>query len=261
MKIMTWVVPALVLCSAAVSLAADTQWKSLMPEGTTAFVFGPTTLDGFTTVAPDATFNGDFGFASTDGLAAGGGNWPDPLTGGFVMQRQGKEYEFKARLPNGDYRVWICAGKVLNPANPRRFLLAAGNVTALDQTPDDTQFAGIDYLGRFLLTPSPIRPERIWQAYVNVMYPGTTHAVKVSGTQLGQQRADPVVAAVTAAGLELEATERHVQIVVHHHHAWRIDLPEARDAGHRLAADVHEFHRLAEKNAFRPELGLGDLGA
>jgi len=168
-------------------------WNCVVPPGGVGFKFGPTPLPGLINISSQSVFSAQTtaGFASTAGLVFQAGQWPDPLTGGFVLQRQGKEYEFKVNLPNGDYLVWLSAGKVIRPTwllnghlvqqdNPRHFLLAVGNTTVLDQTVDDVQLAGTNYMGRFLLAPSPVRPERMWETYVNVMYPGTVHSARVT---------------------------------------------------------------------------------
>src|SRR5262245_56536581 len=79
--------------------------------------------------------------------------------------------------------------------------------------------------------------------------------------QRRDDRPDAVVAAGAAAAAELQAVERHVQLVVHDDRVAETNLPEAGDARDRLPADVHELHRPAQQDALALDGRLGDLRA
>jgi len=187
----------------------EAYWRCAVPPGGMGFKFSPMPFPGMVTITSQSVFNAQtgVGFTSTDGLSSQASQWPDSLTGGFTMQSMGKECEFKVNLPNGEYLVWLSAGKLVRPVwlsngrtyrqqNPHHFLLAVGGTTVVDQTLDDLQMAGTNYMGRFLLAPSPVRPERIWETYINVMYPGTTHSVTVTNGALSFKFANYFLSAI-----------------------------------------------------------------
>ena len=100
-----------------------------LPAGAVAFKFGSAgvKLPGFTTVAPDSVFPGSAaaGFVDPKNLSAGGEGWPDGLSGTFVQPPENGRLEFRARVPDGDYLVWLCAGPVIRTQYAaRHFLLA-----------------------------------------------------------------------------------------------------------------------------------------
>jgi hypothetical protein len=196
MKIAALFIVVTFLSPAALS-AADDSWQQALPEGATAFVFGRA-LAPFTTVTDKSAYDDQagFGFASTEGLSAGGAQWPDSLSGSYIQRADGKEFEFKLKLPSGEYLVWLSAGKLIKPDGGRHYMLQVGDDKVLDETVDDVRLSGINYLGRFLLTPSPVRAERIWESYVNVMHPATTHAVKVTDGVLSVKAANYFLAAM-----------------------------------------------------------------
>src|SRR6185437_15567112 len=87
------------------------------------------------------------------------------------------------------------------------------------------------------------------------------HARERGVAQICQQRADAVVAAVAAAGAQLETAERQVELVVHDDDLGDRHFPETGHPSHRLSADVHVFHRFAKKDALARDRDLAQLGA
>ena len=49
------------------------------------------------------------GFVDPKGLETGGEGWPDGLSGTFVLPSEKGQLEFRANVPNGDYRVLLSA--------------------------------------------------------------------------------------------------------------------------------------------------------
>lgn len=195
---------AVVLAMPLTVLAGD--WKDVLPAGATGYVFGGGSVDGFQSIQAKTAFDDKgAGFAEIEGISAGGGKWPDGLTGAYVHRADGKEFQFKAKLPNGEYLVWLCAGKVIKPDGPRHFLLQAGETKLLDETPDDATMSGTKYLGRFFLTAVPSKPESLWSSYVDVMYPGTTTTVKVTDGVLSVKLSSHFLSALVAVPADKKA--------------------------------------------------------
>ncbi len=156
-----------------------------LPAGAIAYKFGGAGVKapGFTTVAPDEAFPGSAGagFVDPRKLSAGGEGWPDGLAGTFVVPPADGGLEFRARVPNGDYLVWLCAGPVIRKEYAaRRFLLRANDEVLSDDLPPPFQYYSRKYLYRFLNTRYSEKPHALWANYIDRMYPVQTPRVKVT---------------------------------------------------------------------------------
>ena len=165
------------------------EWNCDLPEGGVGFKFGPTNVAGLTNVTAKSVF-GDQGpgFVSTEGLLQGGGAWPDALSGSYMTGvqpgaygRKTKDLEFRARVPNGKYVVWLCGGKVIDGLlKERHYLLKINDVVLCDEKPGDEEFAGEKYLCRFMRTVYSERPHALWEDFIDKMYPCQTATVEVT---------------------------------------------------------------------------------
>lgn len=169
--------------------AAKPKMRVKLPEGAIAFDFGSAgaVVPGFKGVTHETRFpeGKGCGFASTEGLAEAGKGWPDLLTGTYVWSPKSGRFQFRARAPNGEYRVWLSAGKVIRPGMPnRRFLLRINGKTICDETPSLEEFCSEKYLYRFMWTQYSERPHALWRSYVNRMYPAFTGTVEVTGGEV-----------------------------------------------------------------------------
>jgi len=156
-----------------------------LPAGAVAYKFGGAGVKapGFTTIAPDAAFPGSAGagFVDPKKLSAGGEGWPDGLAGTFVLPPADGGLEFRARVPNGDYLVWLCAGPVIRKEYAaRHFLLRANDEVLFDDLPPPSQYYSRKYLYRFLNTRYSEKPHALWTNYIDRMYPVHTPRVKVT---------------------------------------------------------------------------------
>ena len=128
---------ALVMLSAvALTGAAHAEWKIQLPDGSSGYNFGNLIISGLNTVTHQTVYSDQngFGFVSGEGLVLGGGQWPDPLGGTFVYGNN-KEIEFRAKVPNGTYQVWLCAGKLLRAdLQNRHYLLKLNGTVLCDET-------------------------------------------------------------------------------------------------------------------------------
>ena len=168
-----------VLAGASHGMAAE--WNLKLPEGSVGFNFGPATIPGLVAVNKETTYSDQtgYGFAPGATLTQNPRAWPDALSGRYVAA--GSKAEFQAKAPNGDYLVWICAGKLL-AANPkdRHFLLKVNNQALWDDKPSDEDYASEKYLYRFMWTQYSERPHAMWEDYINKMYESFTEKVTVS---------------------------------------------------------------------------------
>jgi hypothetical protein len=156
-----------------------------LPAGAIAFNFGTagSTAPGFQTIAPQTRFDEKtgVGFLSKE-QTAGGEGWPDLLAGTFVIAPEGKPLEFRASVPDGDYRLWLCAGPVLRAQpNDRRFLLRVNDAVIEDATPAPEAYFSEKYLYRFLHTTYSQKPHALWERYIDRMYPVHTPKLTVRG--------------------------------------------------------------------------------
>ena len=89
--------------------------------------------------------------------------------------------EFRARVPNGDYLVWLCAGPVIRKEYAaRHFLLRANDEVLFDDLPPPIEYYSRKYLYRFLNTRYSEKPHALWANYIDRMYPVHTPRVKVT---------------------------------------------------------------------------------
>jgi len=165
--------------------AAKPKMKLPLPAGAIAFDFGSgsTGTAGFTAVAPAHAYTDSrgWGFASTQGLVKGGEGRPDPLSGTFILAGEGQPIEFRAKVPDGKYHVWVAAGPIIKPGMQNRiYKLTAGDKTIVDENPSDEEFNSEKYLYRFLQTQYSERPHAAWLDYIDRMYP--THRAEVNVT-------------------------------------------------------------------------------
>ncbi len=156
-----------------------------LPAGALAWKFGGpgSAASGFTSVAPDTVFPGAArcGFVDPKKLKAGGEGWPDGLSGTFVLPPQDGRMEFRARVPAGEYFVWLCGGPVIpKEFADRHYLLRAGGETLFDDLPAPYQYYSRKYLYRFLDTRYSEKPHALWMNYIDRMYPVHTTRVKVA---------------------------------------------------------------------------------
>ena len=150
-----------------------------------AFDFGSAgaTVPGFQAVTAKTKLSPDagFGFASTAGLSENGKGWPDLLTGTYVAAGHNRKLQFTAKVPNGTYRAWLCAGPILRTdrADPEFLLEINGKALHADK-PDFKAYDSEKYLYRFLWTQYSQRPHALWLDYVDRMFPVRQEAVTVT---------------------------------------------------------------------------------
>jgi hypothetical protein len=206
----------MVLASAAI--AGGEGWELTVPKEARAFKFGNSDLNGFVLVTPETRFDEQAaqGFVNIASLRGGGGQLPDPLTGTYVADQSDKPCEFRAKVPNGDYLVWLCSGKIVKPG---RFLLKVNEQTLFDQTPTLEQFEGEDYRYRCLREQALRQLERAWEYRVGRSHPVYLLETKVTNGVLSVVAANHFLAALIvmpkqeqAAFAKLTATIREQRI-------------------------------------------------
>jgi hypothetical protein len=156
-----------------------------LPKGAIAFKFGGpgAKVPGFTTVTPETVYPGaeGFGFVDPKNVTTGGEGWPDGLSGTFVLPPEDGQLAFRARIPDGDYLVWLSAGPVIRKEYAdRHFLLLVNDELLFDERPAPYQYYSKNYLYRFLNTWYSEKPHALWSHYIDRMYPVHTPHVKVS---------------------------------------------------------------------------------
>ena len=88
---------------------------------------------------------------------------------------------FRARVPDGDYLVWLCAGPVIRKEYAdRHYLLRVNDEILFDETPAPYQYYSKKYLYRFLNTQYSEKPHALWSNYIDRMYPVHTPHIKVT---------------------------------------------------------------------------------
>ena len=154
--------------------------KVTLPEGAKAFDFGPKTYcaSGFTAVG--AAGPGVTGA----GVVEVGEAWPDPLTGNGLESPAGP-FQFTAELPDGEYWIWISAGKTISEkTRALPFTLKVGDQTLCDEKISDADFYGAKGIFRHFRTQYSQRPNALWLDYVEPVCPEQTVKVKVAGGKL-----------------------------------------------------------------------------
>ena len=168
-----------------------------LPAGARAFDFGnkASVTAGFAYVGPAAAGAGTHSLSGRD-LRTVGKLWPDPLTGDAVASLTGP-VQFDLSVPDGEYRVWISAGKVLDPkSRALPFLLQVGDQTLCDEELTDPEFYGEKGLFRHLRTQYSERPNALWLDYVNTVCPSQTVKAKAAGGKLSVKASNHRLAAL-----------------------------------------------------------------
>ena len=170
---------AAVLCVVAQVGAAE--WNLKLPEGGVGYNFG-NTIPGLTGVTKAAVYSdpAGYGFVSSEGLTESSGTRPDSVGGKYVLASA--PAEFRAKVPNGDYWVWLCAGKLikaeLKEQKDRHFLLKLNDKVLYDDKPNDEDFASEKYLYRCMWTQYSERPHAMWEDFVEKSY--ESHIEKIT---------------------------------------------------------------------------------
>jgi|GEM_PF-1747120 len=164
-----------------------------------AFDFGSAgaVTPGFEAVTPETHFApGGFGLDEAQEVQAGGTGWPDLLAGTFLA---GRRFTFKAAMPNGEYRVWLCAGQIIDPeVGAPRFRLTLNEKVVWDEQPSPLEYDSEKYIYRFMWTQYSQRPHALWLDYVNRMYPVHILTVRVHDGLLNLAGENVFVSALVA---------------------------------------------------------------
>ena len=190
-----------VLLAAACASSVRGQWKIDVPEGGAGLKFGNLIVRPLRNVQARSVYSeqSGAGFVAAEGISQAGGAWPDPLTGSFVGSLAGKPYRFKVNVPNGDWLVWLAAGKIIRAdLKNHRYLLKINDQTIVDETPSDEQFGGDKYLYRFLWTQYSEKPHALWRNYIDKMYPADVYDVTVRDGAITVETANYFLSALVA---------------------------------------------------------------
>jgi len=197
---------ALVASLVMSSQGSAEEWNLKVPEGGVGFNFGPAAIQGLTNVSQQTVYNDQngYGFVSSDGLSQHGGAWPDALSGRYVTGA--KAAEFRAKVPNGEYLVWLCAGKMIRAnLKDRHFLLKLNDKVLCDDTPGDEDFASEKYLYRFMWTQYSERPHAMWEDYIDNMYASSVEKVTVNNGQISVSMDNHFLSALIAVPVNQKA--------------------------------------------------------
>ncbi len=183
--------------------AAKPKLRVPLPDSAIAFDFGSpgAVVPRFHAVSAQTRFatTPGFGFVATDGLQQAGAGWPDRLTGTFVMAADGRPIQFHAKVPNGDYDVWLSAGRIIRPdLKHRRFELQLNEHELCREEPTWAEFCSEKYLYRFLPTQYSEKPHALWTNYISRMYPSERVRVRVSDGLLKLTATNHFVSALIA---------------------------------------------------------------
>lgn len=151
-----------------------------MPAGAQAFAFG---RKGQQT--PGFTWVGNEGKGvSGKGIEEVGGAWPDSLTGDGIASLTGP-IQFDVEVPDGEYCVWISAGKIFDEkSRTLPFRLQVGDKTLCDEPLTIQQFFGEKGIFRHLHTQYSQRPNALWLDYIEPVFPEQTVQAKATGGKL-----------------------------------------------------------------------------
>lgn len=151
--------------------AVNSAMAITLPAGAIAYKFGNKSFNpkGFTAISL-----AEDGSATTPGgdeiIGVGvqeiGGDWPDNLTGNG-LSCSGGDFSFRAKVPTGDYHVWLSAGRLLDPqlfALP--YVLKVGGNTLVDQKLSEREFFGEKGIFHYIRTQYSERPNALWLDYV-----------------------------------------------------------------------------------------------
>jgi len=168
--------------------------KVKLPDSAKAFDFGPkgTCTPGFSPIGA-----GGPGISGV-GVIEAGEKWPDPLTGNGLESPTGP-FEFTAEMPDGDYWVWISAGKVISEkTRSLPFVLKVCDQTLCDEKISDADFFGEKGIFRHMRTQYSQRPNALWLDYVEPVCPEQTVKAKVTGGKLSVKVCNHRLAALIA---------------------------------------------------------------
>lgn len=117
------------------------------------------------------------------GIQEIGKDWPDTLTGNGLYCPQG-DFTFTAKVPDGDYWVWVSAGKVYNrDLLTLPYSLQVGDQTLLKEKLTEREFFGEKGLFRYMRTQYSERPDALWLDYVEPEAQEFTCKIRVTGGQ------------------------------------------------------------------------------
>ena len=160
--------------------AVGGRMKVRIPDGARAFDFGRegSTVPGFSWVGARGSA------VSGAGVKEVGRAWPDPLSGDGLASGEG-EFRFEAAVPDGEYWVWVNAGRVVDESTRSLpYLLQIGDRTLVRENVEDRDFYGRKGLFRHLDTQYSERPNALWLDYVEPVCPSRELRVRISGGKL-----------------------------------------------------------------------------
>ena len=210
--------------------AAAAEWSFTVPASAIGFNFGPAkvAIPGLTQVGMGTVFSegAQYGF-NRGQFFQGGAGWPDPLTGTWIGSLRKRTCKFTARVPNGDYFVWLCAGKILRQdEEPFQYLLKLNDEVLFDESPTCEEYNGERYLHRFVWTQYSMRRHGIWEDYIDRMYPSSVHRVTVTDGTLSVVSRKHFISALVIVPARDEAAFEDMVVEIRRK---RIQLFEDRD--------------------------------
>ena len=168
--------------------------KVKLPAGAIPVDFGNkgSTTPGFTWAGASAPG------VSGNGVQEMGKLWPDPLTGDAIGSLTG-EVTYELAAPDGDYWVWLNAGRILDEkSRTRPYLLKVGDETLVDETLTAREFYGERGIFRHLRTQYSERPNALWLDYVNTVARSRTVKATAAGGKLVVRASNHRLAALVA---------------------------------------------------------------
>lgn len=130
-----------------------------LPAGAIGYKFGNKSYcpSGFTNIDARACLGA--------GTAEIGKEWPDTLTGSGLYYPQG-DFSFTTDIPEGEYWVWLSAGKIFNfDLLNLSFQLKVGPVELVNEKYTEKDFCGEKGIFRYLRTQYSERPDAMWLDY------------------------------------------------------------------------------------------------
>lgn len=172
-----------------------------LPEGSVAYKFGNAFYcpEGWTSIALQDALPGRPRRAPNvigTGVAETGAQWPDSLTGNGLYCPQGN-FSFSAEVPDGTYRVWLSAGRVLHQNTLNLpFQLRIGDETLLDEESSQRTYYSEKGIFRYLDTQYSQRPRALWLDYALPEAETYTTTVTVRGGRLRVRLSNLMLAAM-----------------------------------------------------------------
>jgi len=194
--------------------AAGGKLQIALPPGAKAYAFGKKayTTPGFEWIGLEEPRPGvtDKSLRSVKdvigvGMSETGKGWPDQLTGNGVACVSG-DFTFTAQVPNGDYWVWLSAGKLFSPeTRSLAHLLKVGGQVLCDEKLSEKEFYGDKGIFRHLRTQYSQRPNALWLDYVEPEAPEFTLKVTVKDGTLPVQVSNHRLSALVVVPAQEEA--------------------------------------------------------